>query len=81
MVCAPVFSTVVWIVVQTNVAPNAPRTSNIIPQFITKFAMDQVCDQPGLNVSIAVCQLRRDKFFVFTARQVCIMNLEIPRCD
>ena len=44
----------VVILVQTNVAPNAFRTSTIIPQYMTKFAMDQVDDQPGLNVSITV---------------------------
>ena len=35
-----VLSTVVYIVVQTNVALNAFRTSTIIPQFMTKFAME-----------------------------------------
>ena len=40
--------------VQTNVAPNASRTSTIIPQYMTKSAMDQVCDQPGLSASITV---------------------------
>ena len=35
---------------QTNFAPNASRTSSIIPQYMTKFAMDQVGDQPGLDV-------------------------------
>ena len=67
--------------VQTNVAPNALRTSAVIPQYITKFAMNQVSYQPGVNVSIKVWQLRYDKFFVFSARQLCIMKLEIPRCD
>ena len=65
----------------SNVAPNAFRTSTLIPQHMTKFAMDKVFDLPGLNVSIAVWQLRCDKFFVFSARQVCIIKLEIPRCD
>ena len=45
---------VIYILVQTNVAPNAFRTSTIKPQCITKFAMDQVFDQPGRNVSITV---------------------------
>ena len=74
-------SAVVFIVVQTNVAPYAFRTSTIIPQYMTKFAMDQVCDQPGLTVPTTVWQLPRDKFVVFSARQVCIMKLEVPRCD
>ena len=75
------FSTVECIVVHRNVAPNAFRTSTIIPQYITKFAMDQLCDQPGLNVSITVRQLRCDKFVVFSARHVYIIKLETPRCD
>ena len=37
-----------------NVAPYAFRTSTTIPQHMTKLSMDQVCDQPGLNVSITV---------------------------
>ena len=45
---------------QTNVAPNAFRTSTITPQYMTKFAMDQLCVQPGLNVSITVWQLPCD---------------------
>ena len=77
----PVFSSLVYIVVQTNIAPNAFRTSTTIPQNITLFAMDQVCDQPGLDVSITVRQIRCDKFVVFSTRQVCIIKLEIPRCD
>ena len=28
------------------------RTSTIIPQYMTEFAMDQVCDEPKLNVSL-----------------------------
>ena len=67
--------------VQTNVAPSAFRTSTIIPQYVTKFAMDQVCDQPGLNVTTTVWQLRCDKFVVFSAKQLCSMRLEIPRCE
>ena len=77
----PVFSTVVYIVVQTNGTPFAFRTSSTIPQYMTKFAMGQVCDQPGLNFSITVRQLPCDKFVVLSARQVCIIKLEIPRCD
>ena len=50
----PVFTMAVYIVVQTNVAPNALRTSALLPQYMTKFAIDQVCDQPWLNVSIKV---------------------------
>ena len=46
-----------------NVARNAFRTSTIKPQYMTKLAMGQVCDQPGLNVSITVWQLRCDIFF------------------
>ena len=38
-----VFLTVVYILVQTNVAPNAFHTPTIITQYMTKFAMDQVC--------------------------------------
>ena len=38
----------------TNVALNAPHTSTIIPQYMTKFAIDQVCDKPGVNVSMTV---------------------------
>ena len=52
VVRVPVFTTVVYILVQTNVAPNAFRTVIIIPQYMTKFAMDQVCDESGLNVLI-----------------------------
>ena len=74
-------STVVYIVVQTRVAPNAFRTSTITPQYMTKLAMDQVCDKPGLNVPITVWQPRCDKFVVFSAGQLCIMMLEVPRCD
>ena len=44
---------------------------SITPQYMTKFAMDKICDQPGLNVSI----------FFFCARQLYIMKLEIRRCD
>ena len=69
------------IVVQTNVTPNAFRTSTITPRYMTKFDIDQVCDQPGLNVSVTVWQLRYDKFVVFSARQLFIMKLDIPRCD
>ena len=36
----PVSLTVVYIVAQTNIAPNVIRTSTITPQYITKFAMD-----------------------------------------
>ena len=50
----PVFSPVVYIAIQANVAPNAFRTSTIIQQYMTKFAMDKVFVQPGLNVSITV---------------------------
>ena len=71
----------IYIVVETNVSPNAIRTSTIIPQYMTKLAMDQVCDQPGLNVSITAWQLPCDKFVVFSARQVRIMKLEIPKLD
>ena len=39
--------------------------------------MDQVFDQPGLNVSIIVWQLRCDKFILFSARQLYIMKLEM----
>ena len=39
--------------------------------------MDQVCDQPGLNVSIMVWQLRCYKFAFFSARQLYIMKLEM----
>ena len=39
--------------------------------------MDQVCDRPGLNVSIMVCQLRCDNFVLFSARQQYIMKLEM----
>ena len=43
LVCAsfvwPVFLAVVYILVQTNVAPNAFRTSSIIPQYMFKFGM------------------------------------------
>ena len=46
-----VLSTVVYIAVQKNVATNAYRTSSLIPQYMTKLAMVQVGDQPGLNVS------------------------------
>ena len=53
-----VFSSVVLIVVQTNVAPNAFRTYTIIPQYMTKFAMDQVCYKLGLGVAMTVSQLR-----------------------
>ena len=63
------FSEVAYIVVQTNVALNSFRTFTIIPQYMTKFAMDQICDLPGLNVSITVWQLQLDIFFVFSARQ------------
>ena len=48
VVRVPVSSRVVHIVVQTNVAPNAFRTCTIIPLYMTKFAVDQVSDQPGL---------------------------------
>ena len=48
------FSTVAYIVVQTDAAPNAIRTSTVISQYMTKFDMDQVFDKPGLNVSITV---------------------------
>ena len=37
-----------------NCRPSAFRTSTIIPQYMTKFAMDQVGDKPGLKVSITV---------------------------
>ena len=54
MVCVsfvlPVFSAVAYIVVQANVAPSAFRTFTIIPQYMTKFAMDQVCDNLGLMI-------------------------------
>ena len=63
-------SAVVYIFVQTNVAFYALSTSAIIPQHKTKFAMDQVCDRPGLFVSITVWQLRCDKVVVFSARPV-----------
>ena len=62
---------------QSNVALNAARTSTIISQYMTKFAMDQVFDQPGVSVSMAVWQLRCDKFVVFSARQLYIMRLEM----
>ena len=75
------FSTVAYIAVQTNVAPNAFRTSTITPQYMTKIAMDQVCDPSGLNVLITVSQVRFDKFIVFSSKQVFIMKLEAPRCD
>ena len=48
---------------------------------MTKFTMDQVGDQPGLDVSITVRQLRCDKFVLFSVRQLCIMKLEVSRCD
>ena len=48
---------VVYILVQTNFAPDAARTSTIIPQYMNEFDMDHVCDQPGLNVSVTVSQL------------------------
>ena len=51
-----------------------------IPQCITKFVMDLVFVQPGLIASLTVRHLRFDKS-VFSARQVCIMKFEIPRCD
>ena len=57
------FKAVVYIVVQIYVAPKAILTSTIIPQNMTKFAMGQVFDQPGLNVSITAWQLRCDIFF------------------
>ena len=41
--------------------------------------MDQVCDQPGLNVSIMVRQLRCDKFVLFSAGQLYIMELEMKQ--
>ena len=53
MVCesfvSPVLLAVVYIAVQTNVTPIALRTFTTIPQYKTKFAMDPICDQPGLN--------------------------------
>ena len=67
--------------VQTNVAPNALRTSTITPRHTTKFAINQVCDHPGLNVIITVLHIRCDKFVIFSARQVCIRNCETPRSD
>ena len=63
---------------QTNVALNALRTPTIIPQYMTKFAMEKVCDLPGVNVSITVWQVRCDGFVVFSARQVCIISLRSP---
>ena len=58
MVCVsfvwPVLSTAVYNLLQTNDAPNALRTSTAIPQYMTKFAMDQVCDRSGLIVVITV---------------------------
>ena len=48
------FSTVVYIAVQRNVAPNALRASTATPQYMTELAIDQVFVQPGLNVSITV---------------------------
>ena len=74
-------STVVYIVVQTNVAPNTFRSYIAIQQYMAKFAMDQVCDQPGLNFLKSAWQLRCDDFAVFSAKPLCIMELEIPRCD
>ena len=44
---------------------------------VRSLSMDQVCDKPGLNVSIMVCQLRFDKFVLFSARQLFIMKLEM----
>ena len=75
------FLSVVNIAVQRNVAFNDHLASTTIPQYMTKFAIDQVFDQPGLNVSITVWHLQCDEFVVFSARQVCIMELEIPGCD
>ena len=43
---------------------------------LRSFAMDQVRDQPRLNVSIMVWQLRCEKFF-FSARQLYIIGLEM----
>ena len=71
------FSTVVYIEAQTNLAPNAFRTSTIISQYITKFAMYQVCDQARPNFSIAVSQLRRDKFFCIP----CETGVHLDACD
>ena len=48
------FSAVVCIVVQTNVVSNAARASSKIPQHMTKFAMDQVFEQPEDNVLMTV---------------------------
>ena len=59
------FSSVVYISVQTNVARNAFRAPTMTPQYMTLFAMEQFCDQLGVNVSITVWQLRFDKFVVF----------------
>ena len=50
----PAFSAVVYIVVRRNVAPNAFRTSSVIPQYMTKFAMNQVYERSGLDVLITV---------------------------
>ena len=44
---------------------------------VRSFAMDKGCDTTGLNVSKMVLQLRCDKFVLFSARQLCIMELEV----
>ena len=48
---------------------------------MTLSAMDQFFDLPGVNVSITVWHLRCDKFVVFYAGQLCIIELENPKCD
>ena len=63
-----VFSTIVYISVQTNDAHNGFRTSTITAQYVTTLAMSRVSDQPVLNVSITVWDLRCDMFVVFSAR-------------
>ena len=79
-----VFSAVVYTAVQTNVARHAFRDYTIMPQYVTLFDIicpRLICVIPRLYVSKKVRNLLCDKFVVFSARQFCIMKLEIPRCD
>ena len=45
---------------------------------MTYFVMEEGLCKYGHNVSMAVWQLRRDKFIVFLAREVYTLNLRSP---
>ena len=81
----PVSSAVAYILVQQNVARNAFRESYFIYSnhstwlYLTYLPWTNFVTSPGAYVSITVWHLRCDKFVVFSARELCIMRLGIPR--